>query len=65
MLIVVFTGGRGGGGGSGSGSDKDSNRDGIIIKYCTGNKSNKLAVCSQFSVISPQIKSHTSSPCSY
>ena len=33
--------------------------------YSRGNKSVKLAVCSQFSIISPQIKSHTSSPCSY
>ena len=30
MLIVVFTGGRGGVGG-GSGSGKDSNRDGMMI----------------------------------
>ena len=64
MLIVVFTGGGGGCGGD-SGSDKDSNCDGMNIKYCTGNKSVKLAVCSQFSIISPQIKSHMSSPCLY
>ena len=30
------------------------------IKYCRGNKSNKLVVWSQFSIISSQIKSHMS-----
>ena len=62
MLIVVFTGGDGGGCGD-SDSGKDSNCDGMMIydiKYCNGNKSRKLAVRSQFSIISPQIKSHIS-----
>ena len=30
--------------------------------YCRGNKSNKLAEGSQFSIISPQLQSHKSSP---
>ena len=66
-----FTGGDNGGGsdsggdsGSGSGSGKDSNHDGMMIKYCRGNKLKILIVCSQSSIISPQIKSnHTPLPC--